>query len=200
MRSPGSLRRSALALVTFVAISAVALVAPRGQAAHAAIPADTVLGEGGGAMVPVMDKLLQNDGANLTPEFGSYTDVNNDAAIADFVGRRAQHVQCGLRGHRTTAHGGRGGQGQGQWPLFRLRAVRRITTRDRHLGSRQQLSGHHDHQRQPVLRAHPAHLDRGGADLRVRCLGPAAKLGRPTNSVFDAGHDRGRHTHLVVGQ
>ena len=86
MRSPGSLRRSALALVTFVAISAVALVAPRGQAAHAAIPADTVLGEGGGAMVPVMDKLLQNDGANLTPEFGSYTDVNNDVAIADFVG------------------------------------------------------------------------------------------------------------------
>ncbi len=37
-------------------------------------------------MVPVMDKLLKDDGAALAPEFGSYTDVDNDAAIADFIG------------------------------------------------------------------------------------------------------------------
>jgi ABC-type phosphate transport system substrate-binding protein len=86
MSNPTRVRRMALAVGGVVLMASVGLAVPSGPAHAASPPADTVLGEGGGALVPVMDKLLHDDGAALSPEFGSYTDVDNDAAIADFVG------------------------------------------------------------------------------------------------------------------
>jgi len=86
VRSTTRARRVALAVGGFTFMASVGLAAPSSPAHAATPPADTVLGEGGGAMVPVMDKLLHDDGAALAPEFGSYTDVDNDAAIADFIG------------------------------------------------------------------------------------------------------------------
>ena len=52
----------------------------------AATVAGTVVGEGGDAMTPVMVKLLHDDAAGLNPDFGSYTNVDLDQGIADFVG------------------------------------------------------------------------------------------------------------------
>jgi hypothetical protein len=54
--------------------------------ARADTPADTIYGEGGDAMTPVMIKLFKDDAAQLTPEFGSYTNVDLDQSIADFIG------------------------------------------------------------------------------------------------------------------
>ena len=48
--------------------------------------AGTVAGEGGDAMTPVMIKLFGDDTAGLSPDNASYTNVDLDQAIADFVG------------------------------------------------------------------------------------------------------------------
>jgi ABC-type phosphate transport system substrate-binding protein len=48
--------------------------------------AGTLSGEGGDAMTPVMVKLLHDDSASLEPDTGSYTNVDLDQGIADFVG------------------------------------------------------------------------------------------------------------------
>ena len=48
--------------------------------------AGTLVGEGGDAMTPIMVKLLHDDAAGLAPDFGSYTNVDLDQGIADFVG------------------------------------------------------------------------------------------------------------------
>ncbi len=57
-------------------------------AAHAGADttAGTITGEGGDAMTPVMQKLLQDDGTNLDPDLGAYTNVSLESAIPDFVG------------------------------------------------------------------------------------------------------------------
>jgi hypothetical protein len=76
------------ALVALVAVLLVATVGVGGHVApaRADTPADTLYGEGGDAMTPVMIKLLADDGNQLSPEFGSYTNVDLDAGIADFIG------------------------------------------------------------------------------------------------------------------
>jgi hypothetical protein len=54
--------------------------------AHADTPTGQVTGEGGDALTPIMIKLLHDDSAQLSPDFGSYTNVDIDQAISDFVG------------------------------------------------------------------------------------------------------------------
>ena len=46
----------------------------------------TLAGEGGDAITPIMIKFLHDDTAGLAPDFGSYTNVDIDQGIADFVG------------------------------------------------------------------------------------------------------------------
>jgi ABC-type phosphate transport system substrate-binding protein len=58
-------------------------------AAGASTTTGTVDGEGGAFLEPVMSKLLQDDGTNLLPDYGSYVNVDIDRAISDFVGTGA---------------------------------------------------------------------------------------------------------------
>jgi hypothetical protein len=81
---------------TTAAVQALAVVLLAGIAvtgsplpSAADTPAGTVYGEGGAAVNPIMIKLLQQDSPNLAPDFGSYTNVDNDTGIADFVGTAA---------------------------------------------------------------------------------------------------------------
>ena len=57
-----------------------------GGGAGAVVIDGTISGEGGDAMTPVMVKLLHDDAAGLSPDAGSYTNVDLDQGIADFVG------------------------------------------------------------------------------------------------------------------
>ena len=83
-----------------------------------------VTGEGGDAIGPIMVKLLHDDTAGLAPDFGSYTNVDLDQGIADFVGIGARHVRQRFRSDRAPADRGRDGHRQRQRPFVRLRAVR----------------------------------------------------------------------------
>ncbi|MGA2931839.1 MAG: hypothetical protein ABSE98_07100, partial [Acidimicrobiales bacterium] len=65
---------------------AAAWTVPAGAGAGAATPQGTIYGEGGDAMGPVMVKLLHDDASGLDPDIGSYTNVDLDQGIADFVG------------------------------------------------------------------------------------------------------------------
>ena len=85
MRRSSLTRRMALAWLAALAAAAVwAVPAPR--VTGAATVDGTIIGEGGDGPTPVMVKLLHDDAAGLKPEFGSYTNVDVDHAIADFVG------------------------------------------------------------------------------------------------------------------
>jgi ABC-type phosphate transport system substrate-binding protein len=74
------------ALVACLLLSATASSLMSGLAGATSPPAGTVYGEGGSAVNPIMSKLLHDDSAGLAPDFGSYTNVDLDAAISDFVG------------------------------------------------------------------------------------------------------------------
>jgi ABC-type phosphate transport system substrate-binding protein len=82
MRCPSALRAALLAACVLVGTWAT----PVGESAGAATAQGTVFGEGGDAMSPVMSKLLHDDATGLAPDFGSYTNVDIDQGIADFVG------------------------------------------------------------------------------------------------------------------
>ena len=58
----------------------------RGGNAHGDTIAGTLVGEGGDAMTPVMLSILKDDSSQLDPDTASYTNVNLDQAISDFVG------------------------------------------------------------------------------------------------------------------
>ncbi len=79
------MRRTLVALATALVFVTVGVGGSTARA-HADTPADTLYGEGGDAMTPVMLKLLKDDAAQLSPEFGSYTNVDLDQGIADFIG------------------------------------------------------------------------------------------------------------------
>jgi ABC-type phosphate transport system substrate-binding protein len=83
--SSRALPRIALAMMVIFVTAAFGAI-DSAPPAHADTAAGTVSGEGGDALNPVMIKLLHDDGAALTPDFGSYTNVDVDQAIADFVG------------------------------------------------------------------------------------------------------------------
>lgn len=85
MRRLSVARRAALAGLVVLLIAAVWTV-PTGGRAGAATPQGTIYGEGGDAMGPVMVKLLHDDASGLDPDVGSYTNVDLDQGIADFVG------------------------------------------------------------------------------------------------------------------
>jgi ABC-type phosphate transport system substrate-binding protein len=72
-------------------MSTIALVATTSvtgltRAATADTPEGTLYGEGSAAIDPIMLKLIHDDGAGLSPDYGSYTTVDVDNGIADFVG------------------------------------------------------------------------------------------------------------------
>ena len=87
MRRLSAARHAALAGLVALVIAA-AWTVPVGAGAGAATPQGTIYGEGGDAMGPVMVKLLHDDASGLHPDIGSYTNVDLDQGIADFVGSK----------------------------------------------------------------------------------------------------------------
>jgi ABC-type phosphate transport system substrate-binding protein len=75
-------------LVAATALAAGALVGVSAGAASAGATtmSGTLVGEGGSYLQPVTSKLLHDDGTNLLPDFGAYTNTDLDQGIADFVG------------------------------------------------------------------------------------------------------------------
>jgi hypothetical protein len=57
-----------------------------GGPAHATTSDGALTGEGGDVLTPIMDSLLNADSNQLSPDIGSYTNVNLENAITDFVG------------------------------------------------------------------------------------------------------------------
>jgi hypothetical protein len=86
MKRPSSTIRCMVFAALAALVSAAGWVLPATSSAGAATTAGTVIGEGGDAMTPVMVKLLHDDAAGLDPDFASYTNVDLDQGIADFVG------------------------------------------------------------------------------------------------------------------
>jgi ABC-type phosphate transport system substrate-binding protein len=87
MRTVSFARRAVLAS-TAALVAATVWTAPApglGSGAGAATQS-TLAGEGGDAVGPIMSKLLKDDTAGLAPDFGSYTNVDLDQGITDFVG------------------------------------------------------------------------------------------------------------------
>jgi ABC-type phosphate transport system substrate-binding protein len=72
------------ALAALVAISIG--IAENGGTARATTSPGALTGEGGNVMTPVMNKLLNDDANQLLPDVGSYTNVNLENAITDFIG------------------------------------------------------------------------------------------------------------------
>ena len=67
-------------------LSAAAWTCPSPSVVGASTPAGTLFGEGGDAMTPVMIKLLHDDATALSPDVASYTNVNLEHGITDFIG------------------------------------------------------------------------------------------------------------------
>ncbi len=78
-------RRAVVVALATLVTSTAGTVWASGSASSATV-AGTVIGEGGDAMTPVMVKLLHDDAGGLNPDFGSYTNVNLDQGIKDFIG------------------------------------------------------------------------------------------------------------------
>jgi ABC-type phosphate transport system substrate-binding protein len=78
-------RQAALAGLAAL-LATAAWTVPSGGGAGAATPQGTIYGEGGDAVGPVMVRLLHDDASDLDPEIGSYTNVDLDQGIADFIG------------------------------------------------------------------------------------------------------------------
>jgi hypothetical protein len=76
--------------VGFTGLAALVLAGawtmPASGGAGAATTQGTVVGEGGDAISPVMVKLIHDDAASLAPDLATYTNVDLDQGIADFVG------------------------------------------------------------------------------------------------------------------
>lgn len=85
MRRPSLARRAVLAGLVAVVTAAAGTVSAS-EGADAATPQGTLVGEGGDAINPIMVKLLHDDAAGLDPVDGSYTNVDIDQGITDFVG------------------------------------------------------------------------------------------------------------------
>ncbi len=81
-----SLRIASLRIASSFLVGMAICVSLQAVPAQGDTPAGTITGEGGDAMTPVLLKLLHNDSAALSPDFGSYTNVSLETAIPDFVG------------------------------------------------------------------------------------------------------------------
>ena len=84
MRSLSLTRGAFVAGLTALVAAGAWTVPAQGRAG--ATTQGTLVGEGGDAITPVIVKLIHDDTAGLAPDFGSYTNVDIDHAIADFVG------------------------------------------------------------------------------------------------------------------
>jgi hypothetical protein len=85
MKNRRYVRHLAVAVAAALVAVSIGLVA-RGGNAHGDTPTGILTGEGGDAMTPVMLALVNGDTAQLSPDTASYTNVNLDQGIADFVG------------------------------------------------------------------------------------------------------------------
>ncbi|MBV8463026.1 MAG: substrate-binding domain-containing protein, partial [Acidimicrobiales bacterium] len=85
MRKRIGARRAVLASTVVLATAGV-WAAPGSGSAGGATATGTVVGEGGDAVGPIMNKLLRDDASGLNPDFGSYTNVDLEHGIADFIG------------------------------------------------------------------------------------------------------------------
>jgi ABC-type phosphate transport system substrate-binding protein len=94
MTRPGFLSAKVLCATVIVLCTSMATTLGHSSMARADTPAGTVYGEGGAAMNPVLIKLLRDDGSALVPDYGSYTNVDLDQAIADFVGCTTAVYPC----------------------------------------------------------------------------------------------------------
>lgn len=81
-----SLLRHAVVWVVAALVAAGAWIVPDGVSAGAATAQGALTGEGGDALGPVIQKLLRDDTAGLAPDTATYTNVDLDQGIADFVG------------------------------------------------------------------------------------------------------------------
>jgi ABC-type phosphate transport system substrate-binding protein len=74
----------------FAATETLSVTSPAG----ASTTQGTLDGEGGAFLQPVISKVLQDDGSNLLPAYGSFVNVDIDRAIADFVGTGANQFDA----------------------------------------------------------------------------------------------------------
>jgi ABC-type phosphate transport system substrate-binding protein len=79
-------QRVLVAGLAALVFAAAAWTCPASSTAGAATVAGTLSGEGGDAMTPVMVKLIHDDASSLSPDVASYTNVDLEQGIADFVG------------------------------------------------------------------------------------------------------------------
>ena len=117
---------------------------------------------------PNMVKLLHDDAAGLNPDFGSYTNVGLEQGIGDFVGSAPGTFANDFAGDRTSPHIGRGGHGEDQRAVVRLRAVRRDSGCAHDPGAQLDLRGSDHDPPVTVLPAHPAHPRSVGRHLWFR--------------------------------
>ncbi len=85
MKNRRYVKHLVVALTAALVAVSIGLVA-RGGNAHGDTTTGTLVGEGGDAMTPVMLSLLSDDASQLLPDTASYTNVNLNQAISDFVG------------------------------------------------------------------------------------------------------------------
>ena len=85
MKNRRFVKHLVVALTAALVAVSIGLVTKGGNA-HGDTTTGTLVGEGGDAMTPVMLSLLSDDGSQLLPDTASYTNVNLNQAISDFVG------------------------------------------------------------------------------------------------------------------
>jgi hypothetical protein len=85
MKNRRFVKHLVVALTAALVAVSIGLVT-RGGNAHGDTTTGTLVGEGGDAMTPVMLSILGDDASQLLPDTASYTNVNLDQAISDFVG------------------------------------------------------------------------------------------------------------------
>jgi hypothetical protein len=85
MKNRRFIKHLVIALTAALVAVSIGLVTKGGNA-HGDTTTGTLVGEGGDAMTPVMLSLLSDDASQLLPDTASYTNVNLNQAISDFVG------------------------------------------------------------------------------------------------------------------
>ncbi len=165
MKNRRYVKHLVVALTAALVAVSIGLVA-RGGNAHGDTTTGTLVGEGGDAMTPVMLSLLSDDASQLLPDTASYTNVNLNQAISDFVGTAPGSFGADFAVSERGADDGRGGTSDSGWKVVCVRPLRgdprcaHDPGAELHLQRRQ-----HDHS-EPILSAHTADLDAARWDLR----------------------------------
>ncbi len=122
MRNNRYIRHVAVALAAALVAVSIGLLT-RGGNAHGDTIAGTLVGEGGDAMTPVMLSLLNDDSSQLAPDTASYTNVNLDQAISDFVGTGTRIVRSRFCRLGASVHRRRDGNGDHRRPVLCVRPL-----------------------------------------------------------------------------